>query len=289
MFDGWYTKPNGQGTKIADNTALYSADDHTLYAKWTPVYYLDLNGYLDGEIDGGLGEYGTADVYINGVLVCNDCTDYYTQHPVGTTYLISDIKATAGHTYNGVYRGQLSGTITDGETKVFLSFSKSDSTKPTCTLSANASTISATASDDKGIAYQGWDSSYSGTNSTSKSIAIGTHTYYVKDTSNNTNTCSITIAATTKSSAYEDRGISHSQITGSCGCITSAGKVTSCSCTGYGASCSSGSVDYSSCADHRWCDAGEELYNNNLYCRALVTTYTCSSGYTKINDNYCYK
>ena len=87
-------------------------------------FYLDLNGYLDGDISDNISGYGTADVYINGALVCNDCTDYYTQHPVGTTYLITDIKTTAGHTYNGVYSGQLSGTITDGEVKVFLNFSK---------------------------------------------------------------------------------------------------------------------------------------------------------------------
>ena len=79
---------------------------------------------MDGITSDNIIGYGTADVYINGVLVCDDCTDYCTQHPAGTTYLITDIKATAGHTYNGVYRGQLSGTITDGETKVFLSFSK---------------------------------------------------------------------------------------------------------------------------------------------------------------------
>ena len=127
MFDGWYTGENGTGTKVDENTVLTNTTDHTLYAKWTPLYRLDLNGYLDGVIDGGLGEYGTADVYINDVLVCDDCTDYCTQHPAGTTYLITDIKTTAGHTYNGVYSGQLSGTITDGEVKVFLNFSKNRS------------------------------------------------------------------------------------------------------------------------------------------------------------------
>lgn len=126
-FGGWYTEPNGKGTKITNDTVISNAKEHTLYAKWTPLYYLYLNGYLDGVIYGGLGEYGTADVYIDGVLVCDDCTDYYFKHPVGTTYLITDIKATAGHTYNGVYRGQLSGTITDGEVKVFLNFSKNRS------------------------------------------------------------------------------------------------------------------------------------------------------------------
>ena len=175
-------------------------------------------------------------------------------------------------------------------TTLYAIWKANDTTSPTCTLSADASNITATASDDKGIAYQGWSSSYSGSNSTSKSIAVGTHTYYVKDTAGNPSSCSIIIVATQKSSTYEDRGTSHSNITGSCGCITNTGRVTSCRCTGWGASCvSQGSVNYSSCKDNRWCDAGEELYNNNLSCRALVTTYTCLSGYTKINDNYCYK
>ena len=175
-------------------------------------------------------------------------------------------------------------------TTLYAIWKANDTTSPTCTLSADASNITATASDDKGIAYQGWSSSYSGSNSTSKSIAVGTHTYYVKDTAGNPSSCSIIIVATQKSSTYEDRGTSHSQITGSCGCITDTGRVTSCRCTGWGASCvSQGRVDWSSCKDNRWCDAGEELYNNNLSCRALVTTYTCLSGYTKINDNYCYK
>ena len=39
--------------------------------------YLDVNGLLDGANNGGLGEFGTCDVYINGSLVANDVNDFY--------------------------------------------------------------------------------------------------------------------------------------------------------------------------------------------------------------------
>ena len=126
-FEGWYTEENGTGTKITSESIVSTASDHTLYANWQPnTYYFDLNGYLDGTSLGNISGYGTADVYINGTLVCDDCTDYYAQHPYGTTYSITDIKATSGHKYNGIYSGSTSGTIT-GTTSVYLSFSQTSS------------------------------------------------------------------------------------------------------------------------------------------------------------------
>ena len=126
-FLGWYTGENGTGTKITSESTVSTASDHTLYAHWQPnTYYFDLNGYLDGTSLGNISGYGTADVYINGTLVCDDCTDYYAQHPYGTTYSITDIKATSGHKYNGIYSGSTIGTIT-GTTSVYLSFSQTSS------------------------------------------------------------------------------------------------------------------------------------------------------------------
>lgn len=87
-----------------------------------PTYYLDLNGMLDGASSGGISPYGTADVYINGVLTSNDCVDFWMAYPAGTTYEIKDIKANDGYQYDGVYSGTLSGTIT-ATTSVVLSFS----------------------------------------------------------------------------------------------------------------------------------------------------------------------
>ena len=182
-----------------------------------------------------------------------------------------------------------------------------DTTKPTCTLSADASTITATASDDVGIAYQGWDSSYSGDNSTSKSIATGTYTYYVKDTSDNTNSCSITIAATqsrcssgyTLTSAgdkcyttygatpiYQANGNCYCGTTSvSTGCVMS-GTTAVCGTCSNGASPSQNNC-YASISSYT-CISGGTRDGSTCYIYTSVSK-VCSSGYTKINDSYCYK
>ncbi len=88
-----------------------------------PTSLFDLNGYLDGVIDGGLLDYGTADVYINGAPVAVGVSDYWEAWPVGTTYEVKNIKAADGRRYNGVYSGSLSGTVGTERTNVVLSFS----------------------------------------------------------------------------------------------------------------------------------------------------------------------
>ena len=273
-FVSWNTKSDGSGTSYQAGAKYTANESTTLYAIWQANTYsiaYNLNGGTNGSNAPASGMYGST-------ITISDPTR------VGYTFTGWTVSGT------GASMSGTSLTIGAGNITLTANWKANDTTPPTCTLSANSSTITATASDDIGISYQGWDSSYSGGNSTSRSIATGTYTYYVQDTSGNNGSCSITIAATQKNSTYEDRGTSHSSITGSCGCITDTGRVTSCQCTGWGASCvSQGRVNYSSCKDNRWCDAGEELYNNNLSCRALITTYVCSSGYTKINDNYCYK
>lgn len=85
-------------------------------------YYLDLNGRLDGRDVTNIIGYGTADIYIDGKLVANDVDDYWTQWPEGTNYEITDIKAKDGKKYDGVYSGELLGTI-NAKTVVTLEFS----------------------------------------------------------------------------------------------------------------------------------------------------------------------
>ena len=355
-FTGWTV--SGTGALMNGTSLTIGAGNVTLTANWNVnYYYLDLNGYLDGGSSGGISGYGTADVYINGSLVCNDCTDYYTQHPYGTAYSISDIKSTTGHTYNGVYSGSSNGTIT-GNTSVVLSYSTNtysisynlnggskgssaptsgtygstvtvsnptrtnytftgwtvsgngssmsgtsltiglgnitltanwkanDTTLPTCTLSADASNITATASDDKGISYQGWSSSYSGSNSTSISIAVGTHTYYVKDTAGNTSSCSISIVKPKE----KKTGANERWNNGTCACrgpSTGGGySVVLAGCNAMTCNCPSGTTQYSACNSVHtgyYCDAGQKLSGS------VCITTSCPSGYTIINDNYCYK
>lgn len=87
-----------------------------IYFKYVQ-YYLDVNGKLDGTWSTSISGYGTFDL-----MGQNDITDYYTALNYGTSYSITDIRATTGHTYNGVHSGSTSGTIT-GTTSVVLSFS----------------------------------------------------------------------------------------------------------------------------------------------------------------------
>ena len=87
-------------------------------------YSLDVNGFLDGKEDGGLRDYGTCDVYINGELKADDCNDFYSANGTweqGAKYEIKDIKATKCHKYEGVHSGSLSGTL-NGNTSVSLEF-----------------------------------------------------------------------------------------------------------------------------------------------------------------------
>lgn len=104
-------------------------------------YSLDVNGFLDGKEDGGLRDYGTCDVYINGELKADDCNDFYSANGTweqGAKYEIKDIKATKCHKYEGVHSGSLSGTL-NGNTSVSLEFTTAhdydvEITETTCTV-----------------------------------------------------------------------------------------------------------------------------------------------------------
>ena len=95
-------------------------DGMNIYMKYKS-YYIDLNGNLDGLNAAGLARYGTADFYINGSKISSG-NDFYRQYPYGTTYEIKNIKATEGHTYDGVYSGSLAGTVGDSNVIIRLKF-----------------------------------------------------------------------------------------------------------------------------------------------------------------------
>lgn len=134
-LEGWYDSPSG-GTKVYgangfcingsgywSNDTYQKSSDLTVYAHWTPnKYTLDVNGFLDGEDSGGVSGYGTFDVRINGNLVANDVTDFCQDINYSSTYSIEDIKSTAGHTYNDVHSGSLTGSIPNYRTNVSLNF-----------------------------------------------------------------------------------------------------------------------------------------------------------------------
>lgn len=87
----------------------------------TPSYTLDLNGRLDGSDAGNIAGYGTADVYINNSLEESGVTDYCKTKKKGTTYNITNINPTIGHTYVGVYSGNTSATL-NADANVRLEF-----------------------------------------------------------------------------------------------------------------------------------------------------------------------
>ena len=144
-FTGW-TGSNGSTAQTTVKIAKGSTGNKSYTANWSVnSYYVDLNGWLDGASSGNISNFGTADVYINGTQVANDVADYYTKHPYGTKYEIKDIKTKAGHVYNGVHNGSLSGTVGTGDTKVALDFSTK---KTTVNFYRNYNTSDATKSSE---------------------------------------------------------------------------------------------------------------------------------------------
>ena len=133
-FSKWNTNSSGTGTNYSGGTSYGINSNLTLYAIWTiNNYYLDINGNLDGTDVGNISGYGTCDVNVGGSLKSDNCSDYYVAHPYGSTYSITDIKATTGHTYQGVASGAVSGTIGTSGVSVRLKF-----TTDTYTISYDA-------------------------------------------------------------------------------------------------------------------------------------------------------
>ena len=154
--------------EVSKNATTKNKDVITMHAQWSAnMYYFDLNGYLDGSSSENISGFGTCDIYMNGTLVANDVTDYYSQHAYGTRYEIKDIKTATGKQYLGVYSGSLSGTMT-GYTATSLKF-KTNST--TIQYDANGGsgapgnqtkvagqtlTLSSTKPTRSGYTFRGW-------------------------------------------------------------------------------------------------------------------------------------
>lgn len=108
---------------------LYPTSSGKLRLAWTTntvpttTYSLDLNSSVNGSKVWDLNGIGTADVYINGSLVANDCSDFCKSYAKGTTYKITDIRAKSGYTYTG--SKTISGTL-NGNRDITLTFKKNE-------------------------------------------------------------------------------------------------------------------------------------------------------------------
>lgn len=298
-----------------ENLILLNDEDVLLEADWTPRYHLDLNGYLDGVEGPNITGFGTADIYINGSLWGwgVGITDFYTAFDKGTTYEIKNIKMTAGHAYKGVHYGSLSGTLNDN-TGVTLAFETVNTAAPTCTVTVSGTTITGTYNDEGGvgIAYYGFNPNKSGTSSTTTTISsVGAYTFYVVDNVGKEASCSVSVVDTNKVNTYTCKT---SCVGGSCytrGSCKTYGKYYCKSSTGNAClnqSCcnSENGIWTRDCTSYYWnlksspCSSGWSYSNEACYkynqsscstgsVAGTSTTYTCTGGYNKINDSYCYK
>ncbi len=108
------------------------------WVKLTNAAYFDVSGYLDGENNTSLLDYGTVDVNIDGVKKYDDKNDVYLRLNPGQSWSVTDIKANPGYTYGGVYEGSESGVMTERYMLVRLKF---DTIKPTA-VTLNKTSIS---------------------------------------------------------------------------------------------------------------------------------------------------
>lgn len=156
-----------------------------------------------------------------------------------------------------------------------------DNEAPTCTLSISGSNIVASVNENNtdNMAYNGWSSSYSGSNTTTTAFVTGKTNYYVMDLSMNKNTCSIDIQNT----------ISYQEPYENC-YDTSPGA--------YGPTMSYDEARWycPECGGQRftcWANKTQcQCYCGSQHiCKTETrTVYKCSdSSYTKYDDTYCYK
>ena len=333
-FLGWSKDKNATSSTYSDKytfTKFSDNNDITLYAIWriNKVYVrfkpnggtvtkTTANGeytvssddiiYKNGSVlqhvisyNGSLGSSGLAN-YNNSSYLNIKKTGY-----VGVSkeeWICLSGCTTSGKKYDQtvVYSASDFCDASNGDCIVVLGVNWKDSTPPTCSISATAgsTTLTATYSDNSGaISYYGWSSTYSGANSTTKTInSTGTITYYVKDVAGNTGSCSVEIVSTNEinvcPSEYSDTGSSCRKYagcykggklltTGYCEYSKSFSTISKCQAGSDGAylKCKSGSADEGI------------FYSYWHYLPYSYTNYTkeyqCGSGYTKLNDNYCYK
>lgn len=289
-FTGWYTALSG-GTQVTASTKVTTASSHTLYARYAPnTYIVTLNS------NGG-------SVSTSNISVKFDST--YSSLPTSTR---------PGYAFNGWYTALSGGTQVTASTKVttasnhtlYAHWTLTDTTPPTCSLRVSGTTITGSYSDagGSGVAYYGYNSSMTGSSSATKSISgTGTYTFYVKDGVGNKSSCSINVISTTSNTNCSSWGEEYCASWGEEYCASwgsyycsswgkyycDDGGMTAC---GNKTCCASSGGTWKRDCNKYTRDCNKYTRDCNRYtrdCNKYTTTYSCASGYTKINDSYCYK
>lgn len=87
-FTGW-TGSNGDTPQKDVIIKKGTAKNLNFKANWkVNCYMLDLNGYLDEKVGYSLGQYGTADLYVNDKLVQSGVSDFNYMCPYGARYKV---------------------------------------------------------------------------------------------------------------------------------------------------------------------------------------------------------
>ena len=135
---------------------------------------LDLISWLDGVKKTDLGNYATADIYINGELVADNCNSYHNTNLLyGSSYEVKNVVTASGYTYNGIHAGtdSLSGTL-NGNKQLELEFVRNSYmvtlTAGTGIASVSGSgtyrfedTVSIDAAVKDGYTWEGWTGTHS--------------------------------------------------------------------------------------------------------------------------------
>ena len=288
-FVGWFTAISG-GTQITKDTIVKITEAQTLYAHWTANKYTVT--FIKN--DGTSNTAGTSTVTF------------------GSGYGALPTITRGGYALAGWYTAASGGTqITSGtilktasDHKLYAHWTVTDKTPPSCTLSVSGTTITATYSDQggSGVAYYGFTSPTT-TNSNKTTITkAATYTFNVKDGVGNSTNCSIDVKGTTKNDHYSYATPTQvkSGADGICYCKkVGSGKSLILSCTLKGGAlscpCPSNHEVRGNPADTCYftyttvCPSGYTLNTSGSSCyKYNDTSYDCPSGYTKINNSYCY-
>ena len=174
-----------------------------------------------------------------------------------------------------------------------------DITPPTCTITVSGTTITATFTDNEG----GSGVEEGSTVQTATITGTGEYSFTAKDLIGNIGTCKISVVKTNSKDNYSTKDLEQIKVgaDGQCFCksllngkSTPAGKCSLTSGGGMTCICPSDheiSGNPSITCDFLYgqgCTGSGYVKQGNQCIKKVSTTYYCNSGYTQINDSYCY-